>query len=193
MTNHVKNIEILKNVCAKLSNGWIFNHVLSEGSRYYFLSNGQGMFIKISFDYGKPLPQWSFCFKHPKYKEHYPTFAKIGCSFSKKVYSIVSDIKQRLFYDIPGAYIEMKKVNDEYDKEVEFKDSRAFVIESISKVLNIQKSKHHSRDSYEVLDDHDDRTGSLDHIHGKEDKFNLHLLDITAQQAIQIFTLLKNK
>jgi hypothetical protein len=193
MTNHIENIEILKKVCVKLNKGWVFNSVLSKNSRYYFLSNGQGMFIKISFDYGKQLPQWCFCFKHPKYKEHYHSFETIGCGFSKPINSIVSDVNLRLLNSLSDAKSEMEKINNEYKKEIEFKNSRKFVVESISKVFNIQKYKHHSRDSYEVLSSNEKTVGSLEHLFGHQDKFNINLVDLNAHQVIQILTMLNNQ
>lgn len=190
MVNHEKKIEILKNVALKLGDGWFYNELLSNDSRFYHLNNRKGLFLQISIDYGCNIEQWRLCVKDNNYSDQFRTISRIGCSLEKNISSIASDVKSRLLSDESLAYkkiIELAKTKGQKNELIE---NRKHVINSLEKVLSIKPSRRHSYSWYEISDSKDLEIGSFEHLHDRVDTFDLHLRGVSSENIIKIMGLL---
>ena len=191
MSNHVKNIEQLKVLVSRLGGGWVYHAVLSENSRYYFLSDRNGLYIRIGTVYGQNIEQWSLCIKNNNYHDHFHAVVTIGCNLHKYINAIVSDIKSRLFSYKTEAYKKLEEYNEDLIKKKNLIEQRKIIINSIKKVIPIEKSKHHGIDNYVILDNEDYKIGSFEHSHDRLDNFTLNLRGVTAENIMQIMAIIQ--
>ena len=193
MITHVERLKRLKRVASLLGNGWIFNEVLTEDSRSYILNNRKGLFLLVSVDYGHTIEQWRFCVKDNNYHSNYHTICKIGCNLEKSYNSIVSDLQARLFASESLAYEKIAELAETKGRKAELLQNRKHVINSLSRVLSLDKSRHHGNDHYRIENSKEEKIGSLEHLHDHVDKFNLSLRGVSSENVIKIMGLLAPK
>ena len=195
MVTHEERLKRLEIVASKLGNGWIFNKVLSQDnhSRNYVLNNRKGLFLLVSVDYGHTIEQWRFCVKNDSYHNNYHTVCKIGCSLEKSYSSIISDLKSRLLSSETQAYKKLAELAETKGSKAELLQNRKYVIDSLSKVLSLDKSRHHGIDNYRIENSKEEKIGNLEHLHDHVDKFNLSLRGVSSENVIKIMGLLAPK
>ena len=190
MLSHVKKIERVKAIASRLGDGWVYHAVLSEDSRYYFLSDRKGLYIQIGTVYGQNIEQWSLSIKNENYHGHFHSVCTIGCNLEKSLNAIITDIKSRLFSYKSEAYNKLKEYNETLLKKNSLSSQRKMIVESIKKVVPIEKNKNHGYESYKILDSEDYKIGSFEHTHDRLDSFSLHLQGVTAENIIKIMALI---
>jgi len=193
MSNNEKNIEILKAVAQKLGDGWFYNALLSNDSRFYYLNNRKGLFLQISSDYGCNIEQWRLCVKDNNYCSSFRIISRIGCSLEKNISSIASDVKNRLLSGESLAYKTIVELAKTKIKKNELIENRKHVINSLEKVLSIKPSRRYSYNWFEILDSNDFKIGSFEHLHDRVDTFDLHLRGVSSENIIKIMGLLGSK
>ena len=190
MVSHEERLKRLKVVASKLGNGWVFNEVLSKDFRGYILNNRKGLYIIVRVVYGSNIEQWELCIKDTQYRDYYPSVCKIGCNLEKSYSLIVSDVKSRLLSSEALAYKKLIELTKAKGSKAELIENRKHVINSIDKVLSIQESKSHARDSFNILNCDDECIGRFDHLHNRVDKFDLNLYGVSSENIIKIMGLL---
>lgn len=190
---HKDRLKLLALVAFRLGGSWQYNSLLSEGSHYYWLSNQEGLYIRIFTAYRENLPQWELCIKNKRFHSDFESILTIGCSLDKSPNSIVSDIKSRLLSESDTARETIQKNRNARQERQALIDSRKFVIEAIKKSTNLEQTHHHRHNDYSVLSylDCETKIGYLTHRHDKIDDFDLRLYNLNAEQIIKIMQIIK--
>jgi hypothetical protein len=191
MVNHEKKINILKKVARILGDGWFYNELLSNDSRFYHLNNRKGLYLQVSIDSNSNIEQWRLCIKDNNYHSSFDTINRIGCSLEKNISSIASDVKNRLLSSESEAYKKIIELAKTKTKKNELIENRKHVINSLKRVMSLEKSKYRSNDWFDILDNKDFKLGGFEHLHDQVDKFNLNLRGISSENIIKIMELLK--
>jgi hypothetical protein len=190
MVNHEKKINILKKVARILGDGWFYNELLSNDSRFYHLNNRKGLYLQVSVDYGCNIEQWRLCIKDNNYHSSFNTINRIGCSLEKNISSIASDVKSRLLSSESEAYKKIIELAKTKTKKNELIENRKHVINSLKRVMCLKESRHKSYNWYDILDSKDLKLGGLEHLHDRVDQFDLHLRGVSSENIIKIMGLL---
>lgn len=184
-----KAAKILPVVAAMLGNGWRFNKILSDvhGYRGFLLTNDSDLMIDVRTEYNHSLPQWSLCYRSPKYK-HIMFCERIGCSFEKSVAAIAADIENRLLTqeNINNAQNKFNKDAHEVKKSKTLNEDRDHVIHALNQVLDLSVTKSHVYERYDILDADSQEVAALKHNSNNVDSFEFKMSGLSAAQIICI-------
>lgn len=179
----------LKLIAYHLKGNWSLNTILSK-NRDYYLQNKQGLFINISYSYGKDLPQWSLLIKNVSYYSKFQTIAKIGCSLDKPTQSIVNDLKGRLLTLSDDAYKTIEANRETKGNSKDLAEQRHYVMTALDKAIRINHDTQCNVNHYSLVDADDRKLGLLNQSHSKVDQFHLDLYYLTSEQVIKIMDIL---
>ncbi len=183
--------DFLKEIAIFLGDNWQYNEIISSNEKYsgHYLSNRNGLLINVKNVYGEKLPQWRLQYQNPQYKNHnqYINFFSIGSSLDKQKKAIAKDIKNRLLVKQNEALEKRKALFDEAAKKEKQKEQEQYIIDSLSKVLNLNPTYNHRYDSsYRIEENNGARIATLDKWSNKGDCFSLTIDKLNAEQIIKI-------
>lgn len=177
--------DLLQKVAFGLGGNWRYHAILTEEKKYHghFLSNGAGLFINVRND--DKIPLWTLQFKHPKHNTLQNIVTR-GCSITKPLESITSDLKARLLTHTTLAYEKLEKLTREVQESQNKVLNEKHFLDAMSKVFYLEGVyDHRYMSSFRIGDSEGIRYATMRKGYSME-KLSLEIDDVTPEQIFQI-------
>ena len=180
--------EFLMQIAPLLGGRWRYNAMMSNDPDYrgHYLSNREGLHIRVSHEYDKSLPQWAIEHPQPSYRHLYE-FCSIRCSALQSIGAIVADLKVRLLSRTGEALQHWQSLVEGEGQRQKAEEFDKVIIESLKRVLKLRPFYGDDySESYRIENAKNSCIADLHKRRLEGDSFRLDVAGLTAEKVIKI-------